>query len=176
MFVGKSQKTSKKFVRLFLLIIIVSLACCIAFSASSARQGEQAQALTSTGVTMLSTGNGLVYGDNPLRLTNVTPRSLPGDSASEGSQKDLNITQTSPNDFYISGNISVNEGVAGFLGSAGHSSSAYINNQGSSLAFASYPKTLESNIAMSTRIGVSSSLIAAIRDPMLTVTANAYFV
>ncbi|MDD4316302.1 MAG: MBG domain-containing protein, partial [Clostridia bacterium] len=29
---------------------------------------------------------------------------------------------------------------------------------------------------MSTRIGVSSSLIAAIRDPMLTVTANAYFV
>ncbi len=169
------KKASNIFSKAILLVVILILGCFIAMSAAVTEVGAPTQALTSTEVTMLSTNNGLVYGDNHLRLTNVQSFTLQGSSASEGSQRDTSVTQTDPHDLYISGNISVNKGKGGFLGSAGYSNNAYIRNEGNDLVFASYPKTLDTNLAMTTRIGMSPSLKAAIEDPMLTVTANAYF-
>lgn len=189
-----TQKYKNKFnVILFIFIIMLmvsyaGISACINITIDN----QPLYALTSTGVTNLSTNQGLIEGANPLRLGDIATQTLAGNAANEGSQASQTITinHSQMLDLYINGSLHTNKGEKNDWSildplkpawSAKYSPNATISNTtdgngNKDLILKTYPRLGESNIVISSRIRVSNSLQAAIRDPMLKVSANVRFI
>ena len=174
-----NKKSKKLLIKIFFIVTTILLCFyLIIVSTVSHEMYYETNALTSTGTTRLNTGEGLKEGENHLRLTGITNKSVSGSSASAPGEASVDITQTGSPDLYISGHIKANKGtednslIGGF--DAKTSDSGYFLQTTDGIAFASYPRaTLDFDLIMNSRIKLSDTLENAIKDPMLVVKIQA---